>query len=389
MNYALAGAFAGDFRKDYQSIATSMNFSLHLLRPLKGGAPSLIIVFAIGIAIAESAGLLGLALGLILLSWYSKYAFILFDHVVSGVQEPPALDIQMVNPADEQRPLAMLCILAGMYWACHAVSGYVGVWAGRVATGLLLFCLPACAAVLGLESDVFKALNPASWFRIVSGLRGLYLVLIGLIAVYVFVIIGITRLDLWRPVQLALLLFSGLSIFSLLAGFLYERRDEVGIDVVHSPEKTEARKVAVDTTAAAKLVDTAYGQMRASQHVEAWKTLMDWLDSRGHDLKDYEWLSSRIDAWSDQRYLDRIAEEYVDRLMAANRNSVALEVAGRALKRNPQFRPKSARATLRLAHIAASGGASRIARALLEDFAKRFQGSPETGAAEILARRLA
>ncbi len=361
----------------------------HLLRPLKGGSPSLIVIFAIGLTIAESAGWFGLALGLILLSWYSKYAFILFDHVVSGVEEPPALDIQMVNPANEQRPLAMLCILAGMYWLCHALSTFVAGWAGGVAAGVFLFCLPASAAVLGLESNVFMALNPATWFRIVAGLRGLYLVLIALIAVYVFLIIEISRFELWRPVQLSLLLFCGLSIFSLLAGFLYERRDEVGMEVVHSPEKTEARKVAVDMTAAAKLVDTAYGQVRSSQHVEAWKTLSDWLNSRGHDLNDYEWLSGRIDTWGDQRYLNRIAEEYVDRLMATNRNSLALEVAGRALKRDAKFRPRSAQATLRLAHIAASGGASRTARTLLEDFAKRFEGSPEVGAAEILAQRLA
>jgi hypothetical protein len=240
-----------------------------------------------------------------------------------------------------------------------------------------------------LESNVLKALNPSAWLRIMTGLRGLYLVLIALIAVYVFVIIEISRFGLWRPVRLSVLLFSGLSIFSLLAGFLYERRDEVGMEVVHSPEKTEARRVAEDMTAAARLVDTAYGQMRSSQHIEAWKTLSDWLDSRGHDLNDYEWLSKRIDTWGDQRYRNRIAEEYVDRLMASNRNGLALEVADRALKRDAQFRPKSAQATLRLAHIAASGGAPRTARALLEDFAKRFEGSPEIGAAEMLAQRLA
>jgi len=361
----------------------------HLLRPLKGGAPSLIIIFAIGLTIAESAHLFGIALGLILLSWYSKYAFILFDHVVSGVEEPPALDIQMVNPADEQRPLAMLCILAGMYWVCHALSAHVAAWAGAVATGVFLFCLPACAAVLGLESNVFKALNPAAWFRMVAGLRGLYLVLIALIAVYVLLIIEISRFELWRPVQLSLLLFCGLSIFSLLAGFLYERRDEIGMEVVHSPEKTETRKLAEDMTAAAKLLDTAYGQMRSSQHVVAWKTLSDWLESRGHNLDDYGWLAGRIDTWGDPRYRNRIAEEYIERLMAANRNDLALEVAARALKRDSQFRPKSSQATLRLAHIAAGGGAPGTARALLEDFAKRFAGSPEIGAAEILAQRLA
>ena len=80
----------------------------HLLRPLKGGAPSLIVVFAIGLTLAASAGWSGLWLSVILSSWYWKYAYILFDYTVRGVDEPPALDIQMVNPVDEQRPLAQL-----------------------------------------------------------------------------------------------------------------------------------------------------------------------------------------------------------------------------------------------------------------------------------------
>ena len=32
-----------------------------------------------------------------------KYAYVLFDHVVRGVDEPPALDINMANPLSEQR----------------------------------------------------------------------------------------------------------------------------------------------------------------------------------------------------------------------------------------------------------------------------------------------
>ncbi len=361
----------------------------HLLRPLKGGAPSLIIIFAIGLTIAEKVGLFGLALGLILSSWYAKYAFILFDHAVAGVDEPPALDIQMVNPVDEQRPLALLAILGGMYWVCHALSTFVGTWAGTAVAGVFLFCLPASVAVLGLECNAFKALNPVAWFRIVVGIRGLYLALIALIGVYVFLIMEISRLDLWRVVQLILILFAGLSMFSLLAGFLYERRDEVGLEVTHSPEKVRAREVAQDMSLAAKTVDTAYGQMRSSQHVLAWNTLSKWLDARGHDLRDYAWLTDRVAPWGDERYRMRVTEEYIERLLAADRNSMALEVVGQALQRSAQFRPKSAQSTLRLAHIAASGGAPKTARALLSGFANRFAGSPEIRGAEMLAQRLA
>ena len=55
---------------------------------------------------ALHGGLMGLPAIFILTSWLFKYAYILFDHTVWGYDEPPALDIQMLNPANEQRPLA-------------------------------------------------------------------------------------------------------------------------------------------------------------------------------------------------------------------------------------------------------------------------------------------
>src|SRR6516165_1001265 len=88
-----------------------LNILRHLLRPVRGGAAALLIVFAILLSLAARAGLIGIPMALILISWFFKYAYILFDHTVHGFDEPPVLDIQMVNPLNEQRPLAQLVIL--------------------------------------------------------------------------------------------------------------------------------------------------------------------------------------------------------------------------------------------------------------------------------------
>src|SRR5580704_11903486 len=95
----------------------------YALRPARGGAAAVLVAFAILLAIAFNAGVLGIPLALILISWFFKYAYILFDHTARGFDEPPVLDIQMMNPVDEQRPLGqvlILCIVGALLYYAHA-----------------------------------------------------------------------------------------------------------------------------------------------------------------------------------------------------------------------------------------------------------------------------
>ena len=77
------------------------NLLTHIIRPARGGAAALLIVFSVLLSLASRAGLMGIPMALILTSWFFKYAYILFDHTVRGFDEPPTLDIQMLNPLDE------------------------------------------------------------------------------------------------------------------------------------------------------------------------------------------------------------------------------------------------------------------------------------------------
>jgi hypothetical protein len=65
-------------------------------------------------------------------------------------------------------------------------------------------------------------------------------------------------------------------------------------------------------------------------------------------------------------------------------------VLTKRLSADPNFRPKSAADTLSLAQLAArGGGAPRIARILLSDYAARFPGDPRLNIAQTLAEHLA
>jgi hypothetical protein len=221
----------------------------------------------------------------------------------------------------------------------------------------------------------------------VAGLGPWYFIVLGVIGAYVVLFWLIWRLALWMPVGLALGLFAVLSTFSILGGALYERRDHLGLEAWHAPEKTAERLNRVVQRETDRRIDGAYEQARLGAHAKAWQILQDWLAERGNQPADYHWLSERVAAW-DERYAARMAEEYVDRLLLLHRNGEALDLVGRRLRINPGFRPKTAASTLEVARIAAQGGAPAIARTLLADFAERYAGSAYVAAAADLARQV-
>ena len=361
----------------------------HLLRPARGGAAGVLIVFAGLFDIAVKAGLAGIPLAFILTSWFFKYAYILFDHTVRGFDEPPTLDIGMLNPLDEQRPLAQLAIAGLIYAAVMFAQQMLGSAVAiiiAVAAGLLL---PASVAILGLEGNALKAVYPVAWVRMVMGLGPMYVLVLAVICGYALLIAMLERWDLWLPLQFAIPMFCTLSVFSFLGGALYERRDHLGLETWSSPERTKELHAKQDLRLSDKEVLDAYGQMRAGSHLDAWQRLQSWLTARGNAPDDYRWLCGRVATWGDPRYVTRLTEDYVERLLLLKRNGEALDVVAARLADDPSFRPKTAATTLQIARIAAAGGgAPRVARTLLTDFPARFAGDPCVPAAAALARQL-
>src|SRR5579863_1364974 len=362
----------------------------HLLRPARGGAAAVLIVFAVLLTIASKAGLItGIIMAVMVTSWFFKYAYVLFDHTVRGFDEPPVLDVDMLNPLNEQRPLAQVVILALVYVAVTYVKHALGSTVAAVIAVAAILLAPASVAVLGLESNIIKAANPIAWVRMVLGLGPMYLLVLLVIAGYALLIALLIWWELWLPVQIAIFMFGVLSVFSVLGGALYERRHELGLEAWASPELIEERRKAQELRHSENEVTEAYGQMRAGSHTQAWTTLQTWLSSRSHAPDDYRWLCGRVALWGDPRYVTRLTEEHVDRLLVLKRNGEALDVVAARLAEDPSFRPKSAAATLQIARFATGGaGKPQVARALLADFSARFAGDPCVPAASALAREL-
>ena len=368
---------------------THRNLLRHLFRPVRGGAAMLVIVFAFLISISLMS-IAGLPMLLILSSWFFKYAYVLFDHTAHGFDEPPVLDISMVNPLSEQRPLAQLAILLVLGSIITFANVYAGPILAAILTCAVLFFLPASIAILGLESNPFKAMYPVAWVKMMHGLGPMYPLILAVIAAEIVLLAVLRQVGIWGVVLTAVDMFAVLSIFSVLGGALYERRHEMGLDTFTSPEQDAERERKQELRENEKMVTEAYGLMRADAHIKSWELMQNWVAARGNEPHDLGWLCERVSVWNDPRYLVRMSEEHIARLVALKKNSEALAVLSNRLSADPNFRPKSAADTLTLAQFAArGGGAPRLARTLLSDFSTRFPGDPRAGIADALAQQLA
>lgn len=353
----------------------------------------LVLVFALGLTLAARAGLFGLPLALLLLSWFFKYAYVVLDTAMRGFDEPPVLSIEMVNPVSEQRPLGQLLIIGIFYAATAALEPYIGAGVVSALRIAALALLPACIAVLGVTGSIVKAVNPVVLFAMVQRLGGYYAIAAAAIAAPAILTWGIVSgvfsgIALGVPLTLALVMFTTLAAFSVVGGVLYEKRHELDLNAWQSPERDRARENRETTRQHEQLIDELYGHWRGGARTEALQAAHKWLDTRNHGFEDYDWLCTRLLAWPDRRLAHRLAQEYVTRLLDARRPAPALEVARRHLESDADFRPAKAAELIRLVNVARDAGDRILARRLLADFERHFPNDPATPIAQRLELEL-
>jgi hypothetical protein len=372
---------------------TSASLLEYLRRPLRAAPLLLIAVFAVLLTLASRAGLLGLPLALILLSWFLKYAFVVLDAAARGLREPPVLSIEMVNPASEQRPLGQLLIIGVFYAASGALTTLLGAKVVLCLRVLGLLVLPACIAVLASTGSILSAINPRMLVGMIRRLGWDYLLIWGAIAVLALAAIYVSRQLVGSPffglpLAIGCLMYGWLAVFSIIGGALYERRHEIGHDVWRSPEREQTRTEYDVGREHARVIDELYGHWRGGAYKEALQAAENRLANRHHSLEEYAWLCTALLRWPDRRLASRLAQDYIQRLLAARQPSAALAAARRHLDADPDFRPATAAELLRLAELARDGGDRSLARALLIDFERHFPNDQAASAVAELSQQL-
>src|SRR5262245_32770673 len=102
-------------------------FLRQLARPLDLTSIVLIVLMTARYNSALRAGFYVILVILLLSSWFFKYAYVLLDSVANGRKATPVMAVEMLNPVDEQRPLAQLIICAVFAWGAYKVGGKLGI----------------------------------------------------------------------------------------------------------------------------------------------------------------------------------------------------------------------------------------------------------------------
>jgi len=364
-----------------------------LLLPARPTPLILVVSFALGLTLSVRAGLFGLPLALLLLSWFLKYAYVVLDAAMRGLDEPPVLSLEMVNPANEQRPLGQLLIIGVFHGATAAAEPYLGVTTVAVLRLVALALLPACIAVLGSTGSILQSINPVVLLAMIRRLGGLYLIVVAAIAApaaLTWAIVGgaFGEFALGLPLTLALIMYTCLSAFSVIGGVLYEKRHELGLDAWKSPERDRARENRDTARQHEQLIDELYGHWRGGARAEALQAAQKWLDSRRHAPDECDWLCERLLTWPDRRLAHRLAQDHIERLLEAKRTAQALKVARRHLQSDADFRPARAAELVRLVTAARDAGDRVLARRLLTDFDRHYPHDPAAPVAQQLQNEL-
>jgi hypothetical protein len=309
------------------------------------------------------------------------------------MSEPPVLSIEMVNPANEQRPLGQLLIVGVFYAATGALTSAVSPTGVLVLRMLGLVLLPACIAVLGSSGSILSAINPRVLAGTIRRLGWDYLVIwIAIIVLSLAALYTSRRLmaawHLALPLALACLMLGCLAVFSLIGGALYERRHELGLEAWRSPEREQAREELAVNREHARFVDELYGHWRGGAYQEALQAAHNRLKAHDHALDEYAWLCAALLRWPDRRLASRLAQDYISRLLEARRPSDALAAARRHLDADPDYRPATAAELIRLVSLARDGGDRNLARALLIDFEHHYPGDQAAVSAAELRQQL-
>ena len=291
-------------------------------RVVAGPPLALIAVTTLLLWLARAAGLFGLPLALVSLSWVWAYGYLLVVATARG-QPLPVLTIESTNPWHEPRPLALLAVVGLALVAGRALAMRLGAPALVGAALVVLLTSPAALALLAVEGDGWRVLSPPALVRVAAGLGTRYLGLLALALGYAallatlaarlpFVVLAATAQLMW------------LSVAAALGTSLYVRRNELGLEAWEAPERAATRAAREAERERDAFATEIYGLLRARRGPTAWRHAGEWLARGGRDPDQYRWLRDRALLWGESTFADRLGDELVSRLLALGRRGEAL-----------------------------------------------------------------
>jgi hypothetical protein len=351
--------------------------------PLRLAPLITVVILSLTLALACRVGLFGWPLAIILLSWLFKYSFTFLDQLVSGASEAPVLSIEMITKSiGEWRSLLPLILViiafvlsdASTFWFGSAIGGVLGI--------AVLVCLPAVLAVQGWTGSVGQSLSVSSCVKMAKILGAGYWWTVGVTAVFAAASGVAVSTPTPVSVRFGLFIYTWLMLIVVTGGMVYARRHEIeeqtGFLLKVEPQMTEEARARLRE----ELVDSIYGAWRSGAAENAWRTLTRHLETSDNALAELRYVYGRASSWEPADFAERVAPEFIARLLAEDREGEALAVVRAQLRTNANFRPRTSEELTRLVRIATANKDVSTAESLTRNSA----ALPRTAAENSQAR---
>jgi hypothetical protein len=323
------------------------------------GLFAFIISFLLNIvSFMQMMGLIGL-IGVFMLNiWVLKYCFVMIEQIADGATEPPVMDADMLSPF-ETRPLATSVVLfvGGM------LAWKVGGNAGIALSVLLLLVFPAQAALIAMGDNVFNAMNPLAWFRVIRGLGPLYALLLIALAAVVGVNLLASAFVSSTFIRVAVFLLAEVGFFGFIGSSIWLRRKQLGFEPSRSPERAAARAESERIKVRAHMMDEVFQNARIGKFVDATAPLARWLRDLESEyaVRDSLHIAEQALKWQLPLALNPIGSTLIRHLLRFGRPDAALKIYEQFRNRSPQFTMDSVADLRNLAEYADSVGRDELA----------------------------
>jgi hypothetical protein len=326
------------------------------------GAFSLLMSFFLWAA--SLLGIMGMlaSLGLVVLNvWVLKYCFVLIERIADGATEPPVMDMDMLSTF-ERRPWSQAALLVASAMLCWRIGGNAGIALGV----LFILLIPAQTALIAMGENLFQAMNPLAWLRVIRGLGAWYLVLLAALAVVAGMAALLIELELWTLIEVAIFLLCELGFFGLIGSCIWLRRGPLGFEPSHSPERAAAREESERVKLRARMLDEVFEQARIGKYVNATAPLANWLKDADSEyaVRDSLHVAEQALKWQLLPALNPIGSTLIRHLLRFGRPDAALSVFEMFRRRTAQFTMDSAHDLRTLAEYADGVGKEELARSM-------------------------
>lgn len=328
------------------------------------------------LAIANLATFLpfGRILALLVTVAMYRYAFECLRATANGYLEPP----EIAQSTDSNLGWKQIWLM--LIFIVVAIVGVV-VFGPKFGVALMLFlgmCLPGATMTLAMDESLAGALNPAKWIAIITRIGWAYLAVVGLSLVILLSqrYAGALAARILPPFVALIVVgiianYALVMTFHLMGYLIYQYHDAVGFE----PEQPQALRPLARPDPDQDLLDEVAAFVRDGKPENATALLRGHLRGRGGTHAVHTQYRKLLGLANDRDELLRHGQDYLNILMAQEKDRLALELVRECKTLEPTFGPIDAGQVTQLAKLAAQGGQPQLALSLLSDFHKRFPKS--------------